>query len=277
MAINFTKNVIGVLDSTELTPQNYVNCLSAGEVEQFSLIRNLRRKHEWLAGRLSAKFLFLSGADTPGDPPAGELRLFTITHDTLAQFDSAAYRNIEVIRNSSPAGGPPQISWVSGTASKSVAISHTAGLACALLGSGATFSVDIETCHSRVPEFRQHNFTSQERAWVDFSSYSSNIDSDWLYTLLWSAKECLLKTPMFEYVTLWDLPSLEVSILTASDKLSAIHRMSELGERFLELDVRVNLRNQMTGQSRSTPLRIAVSGTPNLVLTAITQLNGITT
>lgn len=51
---------IAMLDSRLLAGRNYEEFLSRREQEEFLRFRTPLRKSEWLAGRLSSKFLFLS-------------------------------------------------------------------------------------------------------------------------------------------------------------------------------------------------------------------------
>lgn len=253
---------IASLDSALLADRDYLDCLSGVERQQFAGIRNARRGNEWLAGRLSVKFLFLSGADAP----SGLIRL---TADDLRAFSPSKYRQVEVSRRDDVRSGRPQICWLSEAGSKAVdaAITHTNGIACAFLGSGETAAIDMECVEPRSRVFYDGNFTQHEKAWVEDSSRSLKLDPRWTFTLLWSVKECLLKTPVFSSLSIWDMPSLEVGIISGSEGLVSPHAAKELNGAFTFLNTEV------TDRYRRVYPDVAVTGRHDLVLTVISGVN----
>jgi hypothetical protein len=86
---------------------------------------------------------------------------------------------------------------------------------------------------------------------------------EWLYTLLWSTRECLLKTPRFTALSLWDMPTLEIQIPNGAERLVRVQDSKNLSGSFEFLEA----------STFRGPFRLAVAGTPNLVLTAITGLD----
>lgn len=252
---------VGLLNSTELSPDRYASCLNPAELAESSAISNQQRKAEWLAGRIAAKFVFLhrDGSES------GELRLQEITGSMLDVFAPSTYRDVLVSRDKSPGGGPARIAWRSGGPARNVAISHVYGLACAFIGSTDVYAVDLETATARIPEFYAQNFTARERIWT--------AECHWLYTLLWSAKECLLKTPAFRALSLWDMPSMEITILSGIESLRAIQDTTNFSGNFAFLEAEVTPAERIQSRCPAKRFRLAVSGTADLVITAITRLD----
>lgn len=264
MAINGGRQMVGILDAAEFAgePAQY---LSPAELQECAAVRNERRREEWMAGRLAAKFVFLHRERS--EASGAELHLQKITTGDLAGFTPQDYRAAVVTKDPSPAGGPARIGWHARGETVKVAISHVNGLACAFIGSTQVYAVDLEARAARVPAFYAHNFTARERSWTSACARSFQLDSDWLYTLLWSVKECLLKTPDFATLSLWDMPAMEINVLSGSERLKAIHDAKGLTGQFEILQAEVE------GRNRQWPLRLAVSGTADLVVTAITKLD----
>ncbi len=241
---------IATLDSSLLAGRDYEAFLSHREHEEFLRFRTPLRKSEWLAGRLSSKFLFLS--EHSGVLSAAD----------LARFPQSIYRSTEVMRNDRVRFGLPQVG--SGTEFRDVAISHTNGIACALLGDGETIAVDMERVESRTPVFYRGNFTERERTWAAGCSRRLGLDPHWTFTLLWSIKECLLKTPAYNHLSVWDMPSLDLRIVSGEDGLAHPQSAREFsGFVFLSVEA--------TGRNGTVSHRVAVSGRYDLVITAIAE------
>jgi hypothetical protein len=247
---------VGLLNARELARVDAVLWLSAQEVCEYAKLKSERRKEQWLAGRIAAKYVFLRCEESKPN------RLLKITEKMLGRFSAAEYRGAVVVSNPSLSGGPARIDGVN------VAISHVYPWACASIGGGSLYAVDLETPSSRVPDFYPQNFTPRERSWTGNCARDLQLDQDWLYTLLWSAKECLLKTPAFSHLSLWNMPSIEVNILSGSERLKALHDASDFQTNFEFLEAEVTTAGRMG---------LAVSGTTNLVLTALTKINTETT
>jgi hypothetical protein len=240
---------IATLDSSLLAGRNYEEFLSDRERQEFLRFRASLRKSEWLAGRLSSKFLFLT--EQSG----------TLSAADLLRFPPSMYRSTEVMRSDTVRFGLPQVGR--GNEFRDVAISHTNGIACALLGSGETIAVDIEHVEPRTPVFYRGNFTERERDWATGCSRRLGLDSHWTLTLLWSIKECLLKTPAYNGLSVWDMPSLDIRIVSGEDALAHSHCAREFSGGFVFLGLEATGRNGTVSQS------VAVSGRYDLVVTAI--------
>ncbi len=257
-------SLVGILDSAELSADQCATCLSPTELAESAAIRSEQRRSEWLAGRMAAKFVFLKREQCGAS--ARSLSMRQIRASDLSEFPSEAYRDVTVARDKSPAGGAPRVGWRSKRESVRTAISHSNGLACAFIGDTEVCAVDIEAPSPRVPAFYMRNFTPRERNWTGDCARSFNMDPDWLYTLLWSAKECLLKTPAFATLSLWNMSSIEIDIVAGSERLKTVHQTAGLSGNFEYMRVETP-----QGLGPKSDFQLAVGGTANLILAAITN------
>jgi hypothetical protein len=242
------------LDSSVLAGHDCGEFLTPRERQESLRYRSPVRKGEWLAARLASKFLFLtehSGAVDASD---------------LLRFPPATYRSIEVTRDDRVQFGRPQVRR--GNECRDVAISHTNGVACALLGEGKpgdgeTIAVDVEQVEVRPPVFYRGNFTEGERAMAGEYSGRLGLSPHWTLTVLWSIKECLLKTPAYNNLSIWDMPSIDLRIVAGGDDLLRVHAAPAFLNEFVFLSVEAASR-------KGTELRrVAVSGWQDRVITVI--------
>jgi 4'-phosphopantetheinyl transferase EntD len=259
-------SLVGILDSAKLSADQCVACLSPIELDESVAISNQRRRAEWLAGRIAAKFVFLERERSSASARSSGLRMRQITLGDLAGFSSETYREVVVTKDKSPAGGAPRIGWRSQGEGVRTAISHSNGLACAFIGDTNAYALDIEAPSPRIPAFYLRNFTPRERNWTGECARLFNLDPDWLYTLLWSAKECLLKTPSFVRLSLWNMPAIEINVVAGSERLAAVHQATGLSGNFEILGVETP-----KGLGPASHFQLAVGGTANLILAAITN------
>jgi len=257
------RSLVAGLDSAEVTREIQASCLREIEIQEAAAILNRRRREEWVAGRIAAKYAFLYGDLFPESAGSDTLYFRMLHSADLAAFSSETYHSVSVVRDKAPGGGPARVGWSCGSDSVQVAISHSAGISCASVGTTGVSSLDLETPAPRVPEFYLQTFTKRERDWVGACAGSHGLRPDWLYTLLWSARECLLKTLPFKALSLWDMPALEIDIPNSVERLVRAHDSKELSGSFEYLEA-----NTFNG-----PFRLAVAGAPNLILTAITGLD----
>jgi hypothetical protein len=261
MATKHDLSLVAALDSAEITAEIQTSYLRETEVQEAATIANQRRREEWVAGRIAAKYAFLDGEGFHESAGLGELYVRKLNIADLASFSSDAYRSVSVIRDRAPGGGPARVGWSSGSDTVQVAISHSAGYSCASLGTAGVCSLDLETPVQRVPEFYLQTFTHRERDWVGACAGAHGLNPEWLYTLLWSARECLLKTPRFTDLSLWHMPALEIDIPDGAERLVRIHDSKDLSGSFEFLQA----------STFRGAFRLAVAGSPNLILTAITE------
>jgi 4'-phosphopantetheinyl transferase EntD len=247
--VNNVLGPIATLDSSVLAGRDYDEFLSQREREEFLRFRTPLRKSEWLAGRLCSKFLFLS-------QHSGSLSV-----SDLGRFPASTYRSTEVTRNDQVRFGVPQVGR--DAEFRDVAISHTNGIACALLGNGETIAVDMERVESRTPVFYRGNFTERERDWAGECFRRLGLNAHWTLTLLWSIKECLLKTPSYSHLSVWDMPWLDLRIVSGEDDLVHPQSAREFYGGFAFLSV------EATGRNGTLSQRVAVAGRYDLVITAI--------
>lgn len=263
MDIKHGRSMVATLDSAEVTGEVQASCLRESELQEAAAILNRRRRDEWVAGRIAAKYTFLHGEQFPETTGSGALYLRKLDSADIAEFSFEAYRSVSVVRDEAPGGGPARVGWSCSGHTMQVAISHSAGISCASVCTAEVFSLDLETPAPRVPEFYRHTFTARERDWVGASAGSYGLNPEWLYTLLWSARECLLKTPRFTAMSLWDMPTLEINIPEGAERLVRVHDSKDFSGNFTFLQV----------GTFHGPFRLAVAGAPNLILTAITGLD----
>jgi len=265
--------LVAILDSAGLPADCYASCLSATELREASAIANDRRRQEWVAGRVAAKYVFLHRESCGASAASTAMHSRRLTYTELATFAPETYRSVDVIKDKAPGGGPARAGWQADGATVKVAISHARGLACAFIGTEKVYSLDLEAASPRIPAFYLQNFTVAERDWAITSGRILNVDSDWLYTLLWSAKECLLKVPRFAGLSLWNMPSLEINFLGGSEHLAKVYASASLPGIFHFLRAEVSSPEYQQGPRCRTPFQLAVSGTAELILTALTRLD----
>jgi 4'-phosphopantetheinyl transferase EntD len=251
MVTDFRGALIGVLDARQLAGRDYAACLCDGERAASAQIVHPRRRQEWLAARILAKYLFLEQPAQNADVVSGHARLFQMSEAELAGAAPSRLREAEIV-----AGPPPRIG------SDPIAISHTNGIACVSVRRGTLDALDIETRAERSAPFYEHNFTRRERQWAESLRRDFRLDRDWVYTLLWSMKECMLKAPWFRHLTVWDMPALEVAVRGESGDLRRPHDAAALHGEFVYLETEVSDGHSVV------PASMAVTGTSTLVVTA---------
>jgi hypothetical protein len=249
---------VATLDSAALDGRDYLDCFSDHERPHILNAGNTQRRGERIAGRLAAKFLFLDHQQSDRLPPLRHL-----TPTDLDRFTALDYRSSEVLRSDQVSAGLPYVAWRGGHGRRAVAITHANGLACAFLGNEEAISVDLERADPRTPAFYARNFTTFEQSWAADVSRRLGLRLAWTFTFLWTAKECLLKTPWFADLSIADLPSMNLRIISGEEQLIRPHYAREFlpGFVFLQADA--------TDASRTVHVNLAVSGRHDLVLTAV--------
>jgi hypothetical protein len=236
---------VAALDSSVLAGFDCAEFLTPRERQESLRFRAPGRKSEWLAARLASKFLFLT--EQSG----------TVDASDLLRFPPATYRSVEVTRDDRIRFGLPQV--CRGNECRDVAISHANGVACVLLGEGKpgereTIAVDVERVEARTPVFYRGNFTAGETARAEEYSRRVGLNPAWTLTLLWSIKECLLKTRAYNDLSVWDMPFIDLRIVSGGDDLLRVHSNPACLSEFVFLNVEATSR-------RGTDLRrVAVSG-----------------
>jgi len=142
--------------------------LSPREAQCFDRLRFPKRRADWRLGRWTAKRAVSGHLGLPQSP--------------------AALAAIEVLP--SPSGAPEV--YVSGRpAPVTISLSHSGSAGfCAVAGLGVELGCDVETVAARSPAFLADYFTVEEQALV---ARTPPGERDLLTTMLWSAKESVLK------------------------------------------------------------------------------------
>jgi 4'-phosphopantetheinyl transferase len=142
--------------------------LSSSERTRLDTMRIPKRRSDWRLGRWTAKLATTA---------------YLGVHSDVKEL-----AEIEV--RSSPTGAPEV--YVSGSpAAVAISISHSGGrAACAITGAGCLLGCDLETIEPRSAGFVSDYFTNEER---DLVAKATSSERDLLVTLIWSAKESMLK------------------------------------------------------------------------------------
>lgn len=149
-------------------PADAESMLSVAEAATYAALSVPKRRADWLLGRVTAKQLVQSYLNNRGGD-APDLQRIAIAADA----DGAPYATLDGERL---------------PLSLSISHSHATAL-CALNDEpGVTAGADIEFVERRDPAFVKDFFTAREQAWA-----ASVDDADLATTLLWSAKEAVLK------------------------------------------------------------------------------------
>ena len=258
--------VVGLLATCELQGKDYTNHLSADERAQYMHLPNRSRKSQWLAGRLAAKYLFLSrlemgeGTCSRAWPPT----LARLSSEALDAYSSWMYQRIEVLLNGVTPSRYRKLTWCGKDRPESISLSHAGGECCASIAMGPPTAVDVETIVPRIDAFYRSNFTKAERSWVGCGAEGDSVKANWFFTLLWSLKESALKLGWLD--SLWNLPSIEISGLPGPKSIGPFGCGKT--NDFVVFAARVK------EQCRVMPVRVAVTGTSNFILTVVNPQSG---
>ncbi len=172
------------LEQTEADVPAGNQWLSVGERSRLAGMRFDKRRRDWRLGRWTAKRLAASCLNLP--------------------TDVQSLGDIEI--RAAPSGAPELFLFNQNTA-VSLSLSHRAGKALCVLGlSGERLGCDLELIESRDDSFVTVFFTPNERRLIDAAFADQR---PLLATLLWSAKESVLKA--LRVGLRWDTTLLDVS------------------------------------------------------------------
>ena len=256
---------VGLVDVCDFD-EEYASHLSEVERGQYADLPNQARRNEWLAGRLSAKYLFLNRLEMsrviacrPGSPALSKL-----TRENLGAYSPWMYQRVEVLAR----GGIPTFVWCGKSRPESVSLSHAGGVSCAAVGVGAPTAVDIETSVPRNEAFYRYNFSQAERDWATGKSGGESTTSNWLFTFLWTLKESALKLGVLDEASLWSLPRIEIDGLYGLNAVEPLCRGGTIDDDFVMLTTSVKY------DCREIHVQVAVTGTRGVVLTVMNPLIG---
>jgi 4'-phosphopantetheinyl transferase EntD len=252
---------VGLFDAGELRPDEYTRYLSVDEKTNYMALRSQTRKRDWLAGRLTAKYIFLNRLELSPEPQAGEWRpaLTRLSAATLGDYSPWMYQNVEVVTN----GGKPNLTWCGEVRPESISLSHSGSVSCASIGFGKPTAIDIEAAVPRLDAFYRINFSEVERCWANRVAGGERIRSNWFFTLLWTLKESVLKLGWLKQATVWSFPGIEIDRLPGVNDVGRFWHSSMMSSDFAVFTVRVK------NQCRVMRVQVAVTGTRNHVLTVM--------
>lgn len=142
--------------------------LSLREAQHLDRLRVLKRRADWRLGRWTAKRAVSAHLSLPQNPEA------------LAA--------IEVLP---AASGAPEVHLSGRPAPVIISLSHSGSAGfCAVAGLDVELGCDLETVEARSPAFLTDYFTAEEQSLV---ARTPPAERDRMMTLLWSAKESVLK------------------------------------------------------------------------------------
>jgi len=266
---------VALLDSSELREDEYTHFLSPAERAKYVGIRNQRRRSEWLAGRLAAKYLFLSDMETSSRRWKNEWKpvLTMLSSEDLDLYSPWMYQKVEVLPVGRVGKKPnPYLGfiWCDEKRPESISVSHTNNMSCACLTFGCATTIDIESAVPRVSSFYKNSFTEVEKAWV--SHYGSGDDgrANWLFALLWTLKESALKLEVVHPASVWQLPQIEIEALPDLDNVLQFSSDTTFGVDFFRFKARVREQHSVM------QVQVAVTGTRTLILSVMQPVSGVT-
>jgi len=257
---------VGLLEVCELQDKDYSGHLSTDERAKYMRLSGQRRKSEWLAGRLAAKYLFLNGLEMSRETRSRAWRptLAKLSSDALGDYSPWMYQQVEVLSND----GPPSLVWCGKERPERVSLSHAGGVSCASIAFGAATAIDLETSVPRNDAFYRNTFTDVERDWVALGAAGESIRSNWFFTFLWTLKESALKLGWLNQASVWNLPRIEIDGLPGLNRLGPFWRGGKMDDAFVVCTARVK------EGCRVMQVQVAVTGTRNFVLTVMNPLIG---
>jgi phosphopantetheinyl transferase len=255
---------VALLESRELDERDYTCHLSIDERTKYMALPNQTRKNEWLAGRLAAKYIFLSRLEAPQVTHKKRWRpsLSKLTSDSFNLYPAWMYQQVEVATG----GAKPSLVWCGQARPEGVSLSHSGGLSCVSVAFNAFTAIDIENTAPRFAAFHRINFSNAERRWVNAAP---SFRSDWFFTLLWTLKESVLKLGCFAQASIWNLPWIEIEGLPGVNDIEHFCFSSALSNDFAVFNLTVKQH------TCAIPVQVAVTGTRSLVLTVLNPLTGV--
>jgi phosphopantetheinyl transferase (holo-ACP synthase) len=208
-----------VIDFQGSNLDRFTTYLSDAEHAYLSSFRTEERKHQSLCARLCLKYVFLLQMSCEVSD-----RFFRIREEELNRFPAWLYREVCFIPGFHAAA--PTFTWC-GARFPEVggSLSHSKSLCCGSLAAARGVGVDVESVEARAYGFYRDYFSDTERAWV--ADDSATIDAAWLFTVLWSLKECALKAAGGTHLTFSDLARIEVVRFPEQRDLTATFESSE--------------------------------------------------
>lgn len=229
---------VATLAWNTLAEDEALDYLTVGETKRLMSIKNEKRRKKWVVGRLAGKFLYLNRLrERDACPELDQAAFFLeLTRGHLEAFPSSMYRRVEILPDIGSSANIPRVTIPSDCIQDSlgISISHTDFLSCACLSYyEASIGIDIEMPAFRLDAFYRNNFTNHEKEWVRKISGEGDISPQWLYTVLWSLKESALKSRHSLEASVWEVPNIEIDVLSEVTDWAKFYRQGELGGEFL--------------------------------------------
>jgi phosphopantetheinyl transferase (holo-ACP synthase) len=226
-------SIVGLCSWADLDGR-YLDCLSEREGRLFACLRHSLRRRSWLAGRMAAKFCFLNsfGAQAAQGSDAWMPRFLRVDSKSLRGFSSWMYQQVEILSENLHPGNRPNLAWSGRASDVRVSLSHANGHSCVYLDSNGSIGLDLEETVVRRDAFYRGNFSAREQAWVDKIGRESGGDSAWLYTLLWTIKEAVIKSDDSGKSTVWGMPQIEIMMSLELGKWLSKAQRGRLGAAF---------------------------------------------
>lgn len=266
---------VALLDARTLVSSktHYRAHLSIAERESYDALRSSRRRLEWLAGRLAAKYLFLQHLEigiAHTVVQQSHSTLLQLSDKCLDDFPDRMYQKIEVLAGERPSCAGPWFRWRGTAREEMVSVSHTGNDVCASLSTRGPAGIDLERVTERADAFHRCNFTETERRWIREGTRIEPLSKDWLFTLLWTVKEAALKAGALLQTSPWSFAGVEVEGLPAPNDVLWAFREGTWRDRFV-------LFTALIKETRkTTSARVAYLGTRQLILTVVRPLRALT-
>ena len=171
--------------------------LSPAEQDYFQRFKYMKRKKEWLGGRLAAKATILA---SPHAADQDDLRSITILPNKHGRPITE-----ELPASLSALGNEPTLS-----------LSHSDGFAVALTreGSRASCGVDLQEISTKLASLTSHFATDAE---LHLLTQQAGCDEDTRLTMLWTAKETLKKALLHDQSVIFSATELqEIAVVNDS-------------------------------------------------------------
>ena len=175
-----------LLDLGAINPDRYAGHMSDSENARVRAFRRPERGIQSLCARLSLKYLVLMQL-------CGRFcdRFVELDQSTIDGFPAWLYREISFISSSQSAA--PTLTWCGAPVQEiHVSLSHHDNCCAATIANHTRVGVDVDSPASKPAAFCRDYFSDTERAWI--AHHAVDVDPILSFSLLWSLKECALKS-----------------------------------------------------------------------------------
>jgi len=182
--------------------------------------KNRARRDQSAWARICCKYLFLAQMDSYISE-----QVVDVTPGDLSRFPAWLYREISLTPHEQQ-HGPQRFTWCGNPLPEiRAALTHSKNTCGASLASGRGVGVDVERVEDRRDCFLREYFSAAEREWVAAQSGKPEpMKPTWLFSVLWSLKECAFKAGATGATEFSELAHLEVVRFPCRDSLAEFHR-----------------------------------------------------